>query len=208
MNLTELQSLSDEKLMQALQTGGPGSMDAFDTLFQRYKTPLLSFLSRYTRDQQKAEDLFQQVFLKVWQNAGSFAGNSAFRTWMFSIAVNAARDLFRHEKVRRNVSMELTVSEGADGEGRGQLEPASQGPDPQDLVAGAELEVHLQRALVELEDDYRAPFVLARVNGLSYQEIAEALELTVPTVRMRIHRAHKKLAASLQKFVTTEESRP
>lgn len=203
MSLTER---SDEDLMQRLQGG---TVEAFDELFTRYKTPLLTFLVRYTRDNQRAEDLFQQVFLKVFQNASGFQGQSTFRTWLFSIAVNAARDLFRKEKLRQAVSLDQgRNSDDGDSPPAGVPEPEASGPQPVDIVADHELTRHLETAIDALDDEYRAPFVMARFNGLSYQEIADSLHITVPTVRMRIHRAHRKLTSQLARLIKTEETAP
>jgi len=195
---------TDEQLMQELQGG---EVAAFDTLFHRYKQPLLTFLARYTGDASVAEDLFQQVFLKIYQRADSFSGGASVKTWIYSIAVNAARDQFRRDKVRYAISLDGTGSGGGTGNddgagGRTGIDPEASQAAPEEEAVGQEVAAELEQALEQLEEDYRAPFVLARVNGLSYQEVADTLGMTVPTVRMRVHRAHHRLAASLSRHMT------
>lgn len=193
---------SDEELIQQLQQG---QVEAFEALFHRYKQPLLTFLARYTGDAELAEDLFQQAFLKLYEKADSYQGTASVKTWLFSIAVNAARDQFRKDKVRKAVSLDAGHASGEEEQHRGVAEPESPTPGPLAELQGAELQAELSAALSELDEEHRAPFVLARVNGMSYAEVAEALELTVATVRMRVHRAHHRLAGTLARFVTAKE---
>jgi RNA polymerase sigma-70 factor (ECF subfamily) len=186
---------SDEELMTAVATG---DVTAFELLFARHKAPLMSFLARYLRDIEKAEDLFQQAFLKVFTNAASFAGRSSFRTWLYSIALNAARDLFRQEKLRRTASLDDPAGLGGSGaDDAPTFQPPSTAPTPPDAAIGAEMRAAVHQALAQLEPEYREPFALARLSGMSYAEVADALDMTVGTVRMRVHRAHHRLAAVL-----------
>ena len=173
-----------------------GHVEAFDELFHRHKQPLLTFLTRSTGDAAMADDLFQQVFLRLYERADSYEGGSSVKTWIYSIAVNAARDQFRRDRIRRVASLDRRGT-GGTGEDGGVPEPQSAAPSPIEQLAANELAQRLDEALQALEEDYRAPFVLARVNGMTYQEVAEALDLTVPTVRMRVFRAHHRLTSAL-----------
>lgn len=193
-------SMSDEQLIAALKGGDEA---AFEELFTRHKAPLLTFLQRYTRDAQRAEDLFQQAFLRVYSYRDSFKGQSSFRTWLYSIAVNAARDLHRHERIRKAASLDAMGPTDADGNAQGH-EPAADDPRPLDQLEDSELKATLEQAIDRLDEEYRAPFILARFHNLSYQEIADTLSITVPTVRMRVFRAHRKLAGLLAKYVQSE----
>ncbi len=191
---------SDEELMQAVQKG---ELDAFDVLFNRHKKPLLNFLYKYTNDIEKSEDLFQLVFLKVFEKRDSFKGKSTFKTWLYSIAVNSALDLIRKEK-KEQKKVSLNNFNPATN---ASFDPASKIIDPSTQVISDEFKQLMEQALAELTEELRTPFILARFQDLAYKEIAETLGISIATVRMRIYRANKQLADKLEKYINAEEAR-
>lgn len=199
--MSNLIEMNDEELMRLIQKG---DFDAFEVLFNRYNKPLINFLYRYTNDFGKSEDLFQQVFLKVYEKRRTFKGDSTFKTWLYSIAVNSALDMLRKsKKEKRKISLDLSASNGFPN-----IEPLAPVSSPADDLLSDELKWVLEKALAEIPEEYRSPFILARFQDMSYKEIAKTIGKTLATVRMRIHRAHKLLEAKMEKYLDAEETQP
>ncbi|MCD4658234.1 MAG: sigma-70 family RNA polymerase sigma factor [Planctomycetes bacterium] len=193
--------MNDEELMQLIQKG---DFDAFEVLFNRYNKPLINFLYRYTNDFGKSEDLFQQVFLKVYEKRRTFKGDSTFKTWLYSIAVNSALDMLRKlKKEKRKISLDLSASENFPS-----IEPLANVSSPAEDLLSDELKQIIEKSLAEIPEEYRAPFILARFQDMSYKDIALTTGKTLATVRMRIHRAYKLLEAKLDKYLNSEETKP
>ena len=199
--MSNLIDKNDEELMRLIQKG---DFDAFEVLFNRYNNPLINFLYRYTNDLGKSEDLFQLVFQKVFGKRRTFKGDSSFKTWLYSIAVNSALDMLRKSKKEKGkVSLDFSASEHFPN-----IEPLVKVASPKDELLSDELKQILEKSLAEIPEEYRAPFILARFQDMSYKEIAISIGKTLATVRMRIHRAHKLLEAKLDKYLNPEETKP
>ncbi|MCP3141623.1 RNA polymerase sigma factor [Pyxidicoccus xibeiensis] len=167
---------SDEVLMARFCEG---ESTAFDALFQRYARPVHGYLARLTGSPASAEDLVQLTFLSLVRARGRFQPSSRFKPWLYAIATNAARDFQR----RGRRPEELTPE--------GEL-PAS---IPADLPAprDAGLEQAVQRALAALPEGQRIPILLHRFEGMSFAEIADAMDLTESAVKVRAHRGYARL---------------
>jgi RNA polymerase sigma-70 factor (ECF subfamily) len=152
---------------------------------------------RFTRNQEDAEEVMQDVFTTVYRKIDGFRGQSAFSSWLYRIVVNAAFMKLRKKKQNHTVSME-------------DLAPAvKQYCMERDSIATThshniavtrELQEVLQRAIDKLPDQYRAVFVLRDVDGLSNQETGQILDLSVPAVKSRLHRSRIMLRKRLQRY--------
>ena len=198
--MSELTELKDEELMQMTQKG---DYDAFEVLFNRYNKPLINFLYRYTNDFGRSEDLFQQVFIKVYEKRRTFKGDSLFKTWLYTIAVNSALDMLRKTKKEKGkVSLDFSGSDEFPT-----LDPIAPINTPTEDAISDELKQILETSIAEIPEEFRTPFILARFQNLSYKEIAGIIGKTLATVRMRIHRAQKILESKLNKYLDEEDSK-
>ena len=187
---------SDEALIAAHARGDPA---AFGKLLGRYADGLLGYLQRIGGDRHEAEDLFQETFGKVHAKAGAFAGRGRFKSWLFSIATNAALDA-RRKRRRRGQVRSLDRNGGC--EDRDSVESTmtvvdEKNVDPLDCAAQEEQKARVQQAVAQLPDRQRATLVLAYYQGLSYKEVAETLGCSLGTVKTQMYRALKKLAEAL-----------
>jgi RNA polymerase sigma-70 factor (ECF subfamily) len=162
--------------MRAVRDGDLGKLGI---LFERHHVALFSFLSRMTGDRTAAEDLTQDVFVRILKYRGTFRNDGRFETWMFHIARHARADYFR----RRTV-VELN------GEA---VDLPTDAPGPALLVEHDEQAALLRRALLRLRDDKRELIILARYRGMRHEAIAELFGLDTAVIKVRIHRALKEL---------------
>lgn len=171
--------MTDELLMQAVQGG---DVDALGELFERHHRPVFQFLSRTTGDPTLAEDLVQEVFVRILKYRHTYDAGNAFETWLFRIARNARADHFR-----KRAPMANPVDDA--------LDVATPEPGPA-LQLERQLDARqLDRAIRQLGDDARDLLVLARYHGMPYDRIADALGIEVGAVKVRVHRAMKQLRA-------------
>jgi RNA polymerase sigma factor (sigma-70 family) len=162
--------------MRAVRDGDLGKLGK---LFERHHVALFDFLSRMTGDRTAAEDLTQDVFVRMLKYRGTFRNDGRFETWMFHIARNARADYFR-----RRAAVELND---------GGINTATDAPGPAHLVERDEQTSLLRRALLQLSEDRRELIILARYRGMKHEAIAELLGVDTGTVKVRIHRALKEL---------------
>ena len=169
-----------------------GDVSAFDELVRRYKDRVYNVVYRYVGNHEDALDLCQEVFVRAYRGLNNFRHESNWYTWLFSIAANVARNRVRdgHRKGRdQGMSLEM-LQENAPALAQAALADAD---SPRQHAQARELEAILQACLTDLPDHYRMPFVLRTIDGLSYAEIAEALECPVGTVKSRLNQARKML---------------
>jgi len=169
--------MTDEELMLAVRDGDLGKLGQ---LFERYSRVLFDFLSRMTGDPAAAEDLVQDIFVRVLKYRATYRDEGRFETWLFRIARNARADFFRNRPPTEQLADAALE----------RPEPAA-GPDHQ-FERGRDV-ARLKRALQMLRDDKRELIVLARYRGMKHEDIAEVLGVDVGTVKVRIHRAVREL---------------
>jgi RNA polymerase sigma-70 factor (ECF subfamily) len=188
-------SLSDERLMDRVKAG---DAQAFDALLQRHGKALFHFIFRFVGNQQEAEDLTQDTFLRVLQNAPSFNSHQRFTTWAYHIATNLCIDAHRKAQYRQSLSLDETT-------GDGEQTFADTLADPQaNTEAAAQqraLQRDIRRAVRALPTEQRMVVVLSQYQGLTYREIAEVLGCPVGTVKSRMHHALKALRAALKEWI-------
>jgi len=183
-----LEDLSDEELMARFQKG---ESEALNHILARYGKPLFGFLYRQTGSRERAEDAYQEVFVKVIRAAGNYESSSRFAAWLFTIARNVCIDLSRREKHRMTSSLDAAAWDDAETT---RLElVADQGPDPEADLRATELCEALERALARLSPEQREVFLLRERSGLSFKEIARITNSPLNTVKTRMHYALIKL---------------
>lgn len=182
---------SDLELVRRAQRNERG---AFDLLVLKYQHKVVKLVARLLRDPAEAEDVAQEAFVKAYRALGSFRGDSAFYTWLYRIAVNTARNAIASRQ-RRPVEYEAELSESEQSNLASRLRHSD---TPEATVLSEEIRVTVNRAIEELPEDLRTAIVLREVEGLSYEEIAEAMECPVGTVRSRIFRAREAIDRALK----------
>ena len=164
----------DEDLM--LRVAG-GNREAMGPLVRRYASPLLTFIRRMTGNRHRAEELFQEVFLAVWQHRGRYDHPRPFRSWLFGIAANKCRAEFRQVSDPRE-----PVSDWPEP-------PIAREPSPVESAISSETIALVTRAVATLPPKQRAVLVLRLWNGMGYAEIAKSLERTEATIRSQMFHA-------------------
>lgn len=167
-----------------------GDVDAFAELVRRYEHRVRVVLFRLLDDDRDVEEATQDVFVQAWRNLGRFRGDAAVFTWLYRIAVNEALARLRRKRLPTT-----------DIDDVGETAPLAADPssEPHHAAEGEELRSFLAACIRALPPEYRAPLVLRDVAGLSNQEVAEVLELSVPAAKSRIHRARMQIRAALER---------
>ncbi len=180
---------TDEELMAHYRRG---SRDAFEELFARHHRKVIHFCYRMTGDQATAEEAAQEVFLRIARGAKTYEPTAKFTTWMYTIARRTTLNFLRDEKGERD---RAAASQAEDGEGTPPLSrvPGPESSNPEFMAWSAELSERFTEALGELPESHRAALVLNRGEGLSYEEVAAVLGVTVQAVKSRIFRAREML---------------
>ena len=184
----------DDKLVKRAKKG---DSRAFDLLVLKYQGRVAQLVSRYLNNAAEVEDVTQEAFIKAYRALPNFRGDSAFYTWLYRIAANAAKNHLVALGRRPSSDMALDDSEEFDVTGR-----IKDHESPDEVIMGQQLEMLISRTIKELPVELRAALTLREFEGLSYEEIADVLECPIGTVRSRIFRAREaidvKVAQQLQ----------
>lgn len=180
--------MTDEQLVHL---AAKGDTDAFAQLVARYEDKVYSLALRTCSDSEDAADAAQDAFLAAWRGLPSFRGEAGFSTWLYRLTVNAAVDCLRKNRRARGQA-------SLDDESWGP-EPVDGQPGPQEQAEEAELHEAVAAGLRQLSDDHRQVLVLRELRELSYEEIADILDLDLGTVKSRISRARAALRKILLK---------
>ncbi len=170
-----------------------GDTDAFELLVAAYEKNVFNVALQMTGNREDAQDMAQEAFLKAYSSLSSFRGDSKFSSWLYRIVSNVCLD-YKRKQIRRP-SSSLTV-EDDDGETL-QLAIADESQSPERLLEQKLTREAVRRGLQELPEEQRHILLLREIQGLSYEEIGEAMDLEAGTVKSRIFRARKKLCAFL-----------
>jgi RNA polymerase sigma-70 factor (ECF subfamily) len=192
---------TDLQLVSRLQKG---DKLVFRELVRRHQDKVYRLALRLTRDEARAQDAMQDAFLQVFRKVGQFQEQSAFTTWLYRITVNAA--LMRMRSERRHHEAPLEEASPRYSEAGEIAEPVDDWSAAVDDEAGnRELAAHAAKAVDALPESYRSVFVLRELEDLSTEEVAQILDLTVPTVKTRLHRARLALRKALAERVKGTE---
>lgn len=182
---------TDGELVARVQRG---DKQAFDLLVRKYQHKLAKLVARYVRDADEVMDVTQEAFIKAYRALPGFRGDSAFYTWLYRIAINTAKNHVVSQS-RRPPDTDLDAQEAEQFEaGRVLQEVAS----PERLLMRDEIGQVILDVITELPDDLRTAITLREIEGLSYEEIAQAMNCPVGTVRSRIFRAREALDKRLR----------
>lgn len=172
-----------------------GSLEAFEELVSRYEAKVMNLALRFTRNQEDAEEVVQDVFTTLYRKLAGFEGKSAFSSWLYRIVVNASFMKLRKRKQQTTVHLEDLVQE------RGVDKDLLIGGTRHDTIPShRELREVLQGAIDKLPEQYRSVFILRDVDALSNEEVAEILNLSVPAVKSRLHRSRLMLRKRLARY--------
>lgn len=186
----------DEDLMRA---ACQGDMGAFGQLVRRYEGPLYRFLRRMIGNAAEAEDVFQEAMLRVYVSRDRFDVTASFRPWLYRIAANCCRDRMRYWRRRPAVSLEAANMEGHTEGHAGHL--AARTPAPDGVAEAEELRERLEAAVARLPVKHREVFLMARYEGMPYEEISISLGVPVGTVKSRMNKAVRVLMDQLEEFL-------
>jgi RNA polymerase sigma-70 factor, ECF subfamily len=182
---------SDQQLVERVQAG---DKSAFDLLVRKYQHRVLKLVSRFVSDAAEAEDVAQEAFIKAYRALASFRGDSAFYTWLYRIAINTAKNALVSNR-RRPVDFDLDLQDPEQYDRHARLK---EGDTPEGVLLTEEIRNVVEKAMEQLPEDLRTAIVLRELEGLSYEEIAEAMDCPVGTVRSRIFRAREAIDKKLK----------
>lgn len=182
--------LIDQELVARVQQG---DKKAFDLLVLKYQQKITNLISRYIRDPHEVLDVTQEAFIKAYRAMPKFRGDSAFYTWLYRIAINTAKNyLVAQGRRPPSDDVEAEVAEQMDVGTR-----LKETGTPENHVLTEEISMTVQKAIDDLPEDLRTAIVLRELEGMSYEEIANAMSCPVGTVRSRIFRAREAIDKKL-----------
>ena len=179
-----------------------GDQQSFELLLQRYRTPLVNFLYRMVRNREQAEDLAQEVFLRVYRAREDYEPSAKFTTWLFRIATNLALNSVRdHRYEKLEVSMDAPiVADAEDGEER-MMEVADEHPDIEQHLVDEARKKMIRHAIEKLPEKQRAAVLLHKYQELDYAEIAKILQCSESALKSLLFRAYETLRVELAPLV-------
>jgi RNA polymerase sigma-70 factor, ECF subfamily len=185
-------SREDERLIEALRAGNP---QAYEKLIESYQQPVYNLIYRLMDDPSETPDVVQEVFLKVFRNIGSFRGNSSLKTWIYRISFNEA---YNHRRwFTRHKKQEIGLEKDDDESLAFRDVLSDPGRSAFDMVSDLETHALIEEALLGLNPVFRAAVILRDIEDLSYEEIAEVLQVSLGTVKSRILRGREALKKAL-----------
>ena len=197
--------MSDREIDQQLvERAQRGDKHAFELLVAKYQRKLGRLLSRFIRDPAEVEDVAQEAFIKAYRALPSFRGDSAFYTWLYRIGINTAKNFLVAQGRRAPTS---TAVDAEEAEELGQTEHLQDLNTPENMMMSRQVADTVNQTLDKLPEELRTAISLREMEGLSYEEIAEAMNCPIGTVRSRIFRAREAIATELKPLLDTGKDR-
>jgi RNA polymerase sigma-70 factor (ECF subfamily) len=190
-NMPEAQS--DESLVELVINGDKA---AFDELMQRYQSKAYRLVRGILRDHQDTEEVLQEIFLKIFQKLDTFRGEASFSSWLYRVALNTAFMKLREKKRPARIPLDNVIAEIEELEATGAEWPSA--PD-QEIVTEEVMKI-ITEAMEKMPEDFRVILILRDIEGFSNEEVGELLNLSVPAVKSRVHRARLFLRKRLDDF--------
>ena len=194
----------DQELVERVQAG---DKRAFDLLVLKYQRKVQRLVSRFVRDSGEVDDVVQEAFIKAYRALPTFRGEAAFYTWIYRIAINCAKNYLASPARRIVPASDLMSEDDEDMESFERNDGLHDVATPDAEYASKQIAEAVNRAMAALPDDLRTAVTLREIEGLSYEEIAEAMECPIGTVRSRIFRAREAIATELRPMLGTREDR-
>jgi RNA polymerase sigma-70 factor (ECF subfamily) len=194
---------ADAQLVERVKLG---DARAFEMLVVKYQRRIERLIGRMVRDVDLVQDIAQETFIRAYRALPNFRGDSAFYTWLYRIAVNTAKKALLDMKRDPIITESALRSQDEDGEETSRAEnELSDGETPEALLASKEIAAAVNSAVEALSEELRQAITLREIEGLSYEEIADAMNCPIGTVRSRIFRAREAIATRLRPLLDTRD---
>ena len=188
----------DQALVERVKNG---DKRAFDLLVRKYQHKIVSVVTRYVSYWSEAQDVAQEAFIRAYRAMGAFRGDSAFYTWIYKIAINTAKN-YLVSRGRRPPIGDIAIEDAVQMDGASQLRDRA---SPERELLRQEIEQTVFGAVEDLPEELRTAITLREVYGLSYEEIAEAMNCPIGTVCSRIFRAREAIDERLRPLLSADE---
>jgi RNA polymerase sigma-70 factor, ECF subfamily len=191
----------DQQLVARAQSG---DKLAFGLLVEKYQRKLARLLSRFIRDPAEVEDVTQEAFIKAYRALPAFRGDSAFYTWLYRIGINTAKNYLMAMGRRAPTSTEVEAEEA---EGFDEGEQLRDINTPESLLLSSEIAATVNSTIEQLPEELRTAIQMREIEGMSYEDIAKAMDCPIGTVRSRIFRAREAIAEQLRPLLGTSKDK-
>ena len=181
-----------------------GDKQAFELLVEKYQRKLARLLSRFIRDPAEVEDVTQEAFIKAYRALPAFRGDSAFYTWLYRIGINTAKNYLMAMGRRAPTSTEVEAEEAEGFEEGEQLRDIN---TPESLLLSNEIARTVNSTIEQLPEELRTAIQMREIEGMSYEDIAKAMDCPIGTVRSRIFRAREAIAEQLRPLLGTRKDK-
>jgi RNA polymerase sigma-70 factor (ECF subfamily) len=197
--------VSDREIdSQLVARAQQGDKQAFNLLIEKYQRKLTRLLSRFIRDQAEVEDVTQEAFIKAYRALPAFRGDSAFYTWLYRIGINTAKNYLMAMGRRAPTSTEV---EAEDAEGFEEGEQLRDINTPESVLLSNEIAETVNSTIEQLPEELRRAIQMREIEGMSYEDIALAMNCPIGTVRSRIFRAREAIAERLRPLLDTRKDK-
>ena len=197
--------MSDREIDRQLVTRAQqGDRQAFNLLVEKYQRKLARLLSRFIRDPAEVEDVTQEAFIKAYRALPAFRGDSAFYTWLYRIGINTAKNYLMAMGRRAPTSTEV---EAEDAEGYEEGEQLRDINTPESVLLSNEIAETVNSTIEQLPEELRRAIQMREIEGMSYEDIAQAMDCPIGTVRSRIFRAREAIAERLRPLLDTRKDK-
>jgi len=181
-----------------------GDKQAFELLVEKYQRKLARLLSRFIRDPAEVEDVTQEAFIKAYRALPAFRGDSAFYTWLYRIGINTAKNYLMAMGRRAPTSTEVEADEAEGFEEGEQLRDIN---TPESMLLSNEIARTVNATIEQLPEELRTAIQMREIEGMSYEDIAKAMDCPIGTVRSRIFRAREAIAERLRPLLGTRKDK-
>jgi RNA polymerase sigma-70 factor (ECF subfamily) len=197
--------MSDREIdRQLVARAQRGDKQAFEMLVEKYQRKLARLLSRFIRDAAEVEDVTQEAFIKAYRALPAFRGDSAFYTWLYRIGINTAKNYLMAMGRRAPTSTEVEAEEAEGFEEGEQLRDIN---TPESVLLTNEIAETVNRTIEGLPEELRKAIQMREIEGMSYEDIAQAMDCPIGTVRSRIFRAREAIAEQLRPLLGTSKDK-
>ena len=197
--------MRDQREQEWIARAKAGDMQAFEALILQHEKIVYNVALRMMNHSEDAKDISQEVFLKAYKNIKNFDERAMFSTWLYRITTNTCIDELRKRKGKQSYSLEEELE---NEEGSMQRQIADEGETPEESLLRVERKDELKKALAQISEEHRIAVILRDIRGLSYEEIAEIMDLPMGTVKSRISRARNQLKQEILKIRERKDDLP